>query len=107
MCAILGRIIITLPGEMKAVMVEGFDNWKVYNCSLVMTYSVSLFAVKGSGAALNNLGGSFVYWVCVPDVLNSIGLDFRRSTIEAHTWWGAFMLTPHFVHQSADMGSIL
>ena len=42
--------------EMKATTVEAFDNWeKVYNCSSVMTYSVSLFAGEGSGAALNNL----------------------------------------------------
>ena len=42
--------------EMKAATIEAFDNWKkVYNCSLVMTYSASLLADKGSRAALNNL----------------------------------------------------
>ena len=42
--------------EMKAATVEAFDNWKkLYNCSLVMTYSASYPAAKGSGAARNNL----------------------------------------------------
>ena len=42
--------------EMRAALVEAFDDWKkVYNCSLVMTHSASLFAGKGSGAALDNL----------------------------------------------------
>ena len=45
-----------LEEEMKAARIEAFDNCeKVYNCSLVMTYSASLFAGKGSGAALNSL----------------------------------------------------
>ena len=43
-------------GEMKAATVKAFDNWKrLYNCGLVMAYSASYPAVKGSGAALNNL----------------------------------------------------
>ena len=53
------------------------------------------------------VSGSFVCWVCLPDILNPIGLDCGRSTIEAHTWWCAFVLTPHLVHQSVDMGSFL
>ena len=28
--------------EGNAAMTEAFDNWKVYNCSFVMTYGVSL-----------------------------------------------------------------
>ena len=43
--------------------------------------------------------------MCVPDVLNPIGLNRRRSTIDAHTWRGAFMLTPHLIHLSADTQS--
>ena len=41
---------------MKTTTVEAFDNWKkLYNYILVMSYSASPFAGKGSGPALNNL----------------------------------------------------
>ena len=98
--------------EGKAAMIEAFDNWKkVYNCSLVMTYGASLPKRQGFWRELTDrCCGSFVCWVCVPDVLYPIGLDGRRSTVEAHPWWGTFILTPNLVHPtqwSADIRSFL
>jgi len=72
---------------------------------MVRPYPQARFLERGQ---LTGIHDSFVCWLCVPDILYPIRLDGRRSTVEAHTWWGTSILTVHGVHQtqwSADMRS--